>query len=251
MTETPSPDTPNGPPTAAEVFQAIDATWAPAEMRDSGPWRLRRGMGGGQRVSAATLLTPAEAIDDDAISQAVDVMSAFDQSPIFMVRDGEAPLARRLEGRGFRRASPTIAFALPVERLEAPAPMAAIPCAVPLAYQREIWEAAGIGPARLAVMDRVRVPKSYLLARHEDRPIGTAFAAVAKGQVMMHALEIMADKQRLGGASRLTAKAAAWGKSHGATNLVVLVEEQNERAIALYQSLGMTECTRYAYWRAD
>lgn len=178
-------------------------------------------------------------------------MSGFGQTSIFMVRDGEAALSDKLEAKGFRYASPTIVFVLPSDALETPAPMAAIPCALPLAYQREIWEAAGIGPARLAVMERVAAPKSYLLARHEDRPIGTAFAAVAEGQVMMHALEIMADKRRVGGASRLTAKAAAWGRSHGAKSLVVLVEERNERAVAFYRSLGMAECARYAYWRAD
>ncbi len=58
---------PDSPPDAHRIMAAIDATWPPAEFRSAGSWLLRRGAGGGQRVSAASTtdqaadLAPAEA----------------------------------------------------------------------------------------------------------------------------------------------------------------------------------------------
>ena len=40
--------------TSADLFAAIDATWPPATMTQAGPWTIREGKGGGQRVSAAS-----------------------------------------------------------------------------------------------------------------------------------------------------------------------------------------------------
>ena len=48
----------------------------------------------------------------------------------------------------------------------------------PLAIACDLWAEGGIGPARLAVMDRVEGAKSVILGRANDRASGVAFVAV-------------------------------------------------------------------------
>ena len=67
-----------------DAFAVLAATWPPAEAMRLGPWTLRRGAGGGSRVSAATLEG-----EDGAIESAAAAMLAWGQAPLFMIRDGD------------------------------------------------------------------------------------------------------------------------------------------------------------------
>jgi len=62
-------------------FDAIDATWAPADFKASGPFQLRAGKGGGKRVSAASLAAPTASADD--IKSASEAMKEMGQTPLF------------------------------------------------------------------------------------------------------------------------------------------------------------------------
>ena len=76
--------------TAPQFYAALDATWPPADMQRQGPWLIREGRGGGQRVSAASAVTSAAAAVNAAdITQAEAAMQALGQVPLFMIRDGE------------------------------------------------------------------------------------------------------------------------------------------------------------------
>ena len=55
-----------------DAFAVLAATWPPAEAMRLGPWTLRRGAGGGSRVSAATLEG-----EDGAIESAAAAMLAW------------------------------------------------------------------------------------------------------------------------------------------------------------------------------
>ena len=82
----------------------------------------------------------------------------------------------------------------------------------PLAIMREIWADGDIGPARLAVMDRVTGPKTGLIARLSDRAVGCGFCAIHDGIAMLHAVEIAPAYRRQGG----RAHNAAWRRILGA-----------------------------------
>ncbi|MDP5347637.1 MAG: GNAT family N-acetyltransferase, partial [Paracoccaceae bacterium] len=53
-------------PDLAQLYDVIDGTWPAAETQVLGHVLLRRGDGGGQRVSAATALGPITPRDIDA-----------------------------------------------------------------------------------------------------------------------------------------------------------------------------------------
>ncbi len=228
------------------LLRLTEATWPPAERRRSGPFTLRHGAGGGKRVSAATAEGPFGPADLDAAEAA---MRAMGQVPLFQPRPGEEALDAALEARGYAVIDPVVGYVAPVGVMADPElpRLAAIPCAAPLAIQEEIWAAGGIGPARLAVMARAAGPKTYLLGRLGDRPVGTAFVAIHEGVAMLHALEVLASARRQGVARAMMVGAANWAAKAGAGALSLLVTRANAGANSLYASLGMEQVEGYHY----
>lgn len=225
------------------IFDALAATWPPAETRTLGPWTLRRGAGGGNRVSAATLDGP---LDDPAPAEMA--MRELGQPPLFMIRPGQEALDAVLAARGYVAADATLLMRARVGDLAADA-AGAILCDRPLARMAEIWAAGGIGPGRLAVMARAPAPKVWLMGRLGDRPAGCGFVAVHDGVAMLHALEVVPGFRRQGLGARMTAAAAAWAAAGGADTLALAVTRANTAARALYAGLGLAEAGGYHYRR--
>lgn len=227
------------PPTG--FWDALDATWPAFSTEHVGPFLVRDGAGGGKRVSAATALGPASEAD-------IIAAEAHMLEPLFQVRD-EPDLDQTLDARGYQILDPTLGYAGRLSDLADPNlhRLAAVPAERPVAIQAEIWAAGGIGPERLAVMDRVSGPKSYLLGRQDDRPVAAAFVAISGKTAMLHALEVKPEARRKGVGRNLTIGAANWAAKHGAATLALLVTEANTAANALYSALGMARVARYHY----
>lgn len=228
------------------IFDLLDATWPAAAVRRVGPWLVRDGQGGGSRVSAATALGPVRPADIVIAEQA---MLALGQSPLFMIRDGDAALDERLARAGYVIKDPVLAYAAPVTLLAAQdlPPKTAFQAWPPLAIQTEIWAEGGIGPERLAIMHRAPQPKVSFLGRVQDRPAGCAFVGMAGQAAMLHALEILPMFRRHGLGRHLLIAAARWAQAQGAQNLLLVVARANLAANALYASLGMGIVGQYHY----
>jgi N-acetylglutamate synthase len=231
--------------TPERLFALAEATWPAAQTLSLGPWTLRHGQGGGSRVSAAT----SEQVPSPAdLAEAEQAMRAWGQSPLVMVRAGQTSLDALLARHGYRIKDPVVALAAPVAALARDIPpVTGFAVWPPLAVQAEIWAAGGIGPARLAVMDRVRLPKVSLLGRLDDRPAGTAFVASDGDGAMIHALEIGAPWRRRGLGRHLLALAARWAAAQGAQVLALLVARDNGGALAMYRGAGMSDVGGYHY----
>lgn len=232
--------------TPATLSAVMEATWPAADYRRLGPWMLRDGQGGGKRVSAATSEAPWTLAD---ITDAETAMVNAGQDCLFCLREGDQELDRALELRGYRKVDPVLAYIAPVGALTVTdlPPMAAFAHWPPLAICQEIWAEGGIGPARLAVMDRAVGPKCAILSRANDRPTGTAFVAIHANIAMLHALEVRKDARRQGSAHNIMRAAAIWAQQNGANDLSVVVTEANSAARALYTSLGMEVVGHYHY----
>lgn len=224
------------------LAEVMEATWPPASRQSHGPFTLREGAGGGKRVSATT----AEAPFTDADLAAAEAAMA---EPLFLIRAGDAALDAALDSRGWRIVDPVVAYAAPVAALRAELPpLSAFPHWPPLEIACSIWADGGIGPARIAVMDRVSGPKAAVLGRIGDRPAGVAFVACHGTDAMLHALEIRPSHRRQGLGRNLLHAAATWAADHGATRLSLVVTRQNVAANALYARLGM-ECVGQYHYR--
>lgn len=233
-------------PEACGLLEVVEATWPAAARQRLGPWTIRDGQGGGKRASAATAEGPVTEADIPAAERA---MEDLDQPALFMIREGDAALDGLLAARGYAVVDPVDIFAIPLAELDLPAPhrLGAIPSWPPLAIQREIWAAGGIGPARIAVMGRASSPKTTLLSRRDDRPAGTAFAAIHDGTAMVHALEVIPEFRRRGVARAIMAGTRKWALHQGATRLALAVTKANTGAQGLYSSLGMARVGQYHY----
>lgn len=234
-------------PSAEHLFEVLDATWPAARIFDQGPWRFREGRGGGQRVSAATSIAP---VTKDDVSKAEKQMRDLGQCALFMVRNADDALDRVLAARHYDIVDPVVLYLSKTAELAKELPItSATPSWPPLAIQLELWDAGGIGPERIAVMERAPEPKMSFLGRTGDTPVGTAFAAIHDGIAMLHALEITPVARRRGVARRLMQAAANWALRHRADWITLAVTRANAAANALYRDLGMEEATQYHYRR--
>ena len=233
-------------PDQPRLLRALDATWPAAETRRLGPWTLRRGLGGGKRVSAASTDSPVTAAD---VTRAEAAMREFGQAPLFMLHEGNGALDSMLEAHGYRIVDPVLMFVAPVDL---PAgvetvPLNAIPSEEPLAMMAELWARGGIGPARLAVMARARGPKTHLFSRFRDSPAGCAFVALDGDVAMLHALEVAPEFRRDGVARRIIGRAALWAREQGANWLATVTTGENLPAQGLFSGIGMQVAGKYHY----
>lgn len=233
-------------PTAEQVLAAIDATWPAASVQREGPWLIRDGQGGGKRVSAATAAGP---VSEGDIATAEAAMRDLEQTPLFMIADGDAALDRWLDARGYVIVDPVVLYVGAVEELAAePLPrVASFEIWPPLAIMEELWAAGGIGPARLAVMARAADPKTAILGRTDDTPSGAAFVSAHENIAMIHAIEVSSAIRRRGTGRNILRAASKWAQNQGISWLALAVTEANAPARALYSSLGMRSVGHYHY----
>lgn len=229
-----------------KLFEAQEATWPPASRQNVGPWCIREGRGGGKRVSATT----AEGtVAENDISAAEAAMAALGQPLLFMVRPDEAALDALLAARGYAVVDPVTVLSAPVADIacEPPPPVSAFAVWEPLAIMEELWTENGIGPARRAVMARVKGPKTAVLGRQNDRAAGVAFAAIHREACFVHAVVVAETHCRKGTAINMMRAAALWAQDQGVSSLNVLVTEENRAARNLYASLNMVNVGHYFY----
>ena len=227
--------------TPAVLAEVMEATWPPASKRQLGPFCLRDGAGGGKRVSAASADRPWTDVDLAAAEAAMD-------RPLFVIREGDDALDTALAGRGYAVADPVVAYAAPISALvgEVPA-LSAFAHWPPLQIVRSLWADGGIGSERVAVMERVVGPKTALLARTADKPVGAAFVALHGNEAMLHALEVAENNRRLGAGANLLHAAANWAAGQGALRLSLVVTERNLAARGMYARAGMEIVGHYHY----
>ena len=242
-------------PDAQAILKALDATWPARSRRRLGGWIIREGAGGGQRVSAATAdaaataASPGETPDLPDIAAAEAAMRALGQRPLFQLRPGQEALDAALAARGYARKDRSLLHVCETAALTTRPvpPVSAFAIWPPLAIQRELWAEGGIGPARIAVMMRVRGPRCALLARANDRPAATAFVAIEQKIAMLHALEVAPEHRRSGVGLNMLRAAAHWAQENGARVLSLTVTAANAPANALYSKAGMTVVGQYHY----
>lgn len=229
-----------------DLYDVIDGTWPAKRFVTHGIWCLRDGDGGGKRVSAATASGPATGTD---IEDAEKAMINMGQTPLFMVRNGDAALDANLAELGYHIVDPVTVYACVPNMLTD----VAIPRVTvfdlwePLAIMREIWEQGGIGAARQRVMHRAPGPKTALLCRLDDKPAGVAFVAVHNHVAMVHAVEVLPHQRRKGAAAWMMRGAAFWAERQGAHTLSVICTNANTGANALYTGLGFSVQGHYHY----
>lgn len=230
-----------------DLNAVLSATWPPASAAQHGGFTIRQSSGGGSRVTAATLVA-AQFLEAD-IDGAEAKMRSLGQRTLFRIGEGQEQLDEALEQRGFAVTDPTVFYTAPVAHLAeiTPPRLSVFDLWPPLAIMTDLWAREGIGADRVAVMDRVRGPKTALLGRCADQPAGTGFVAVHDETAMLHALEISPNFRRHGLGRHMIGHSAAWAKAQGSTLFGLAVTLSNTTACAFYEALGMVRAGGYHY----
>lgn len=229
------------------IFDVIEQTWPAAGITQVGPWKIRDGQGGGKRVSSVEAM--AKTVTQTDIDLAEAEMAKLGQEALFMIKPEDQDLDQILAERGYQIVDPVNIYHAPARDIatERPPKVSMFSVWPRLAIQEEIWNAAHIGPARWAVMDRACDPKTTILGRWNDHPAATAFVACAGDTAMLHALEVLPDQRKQGVARVLMRHAAFWALDQGATYLSCVCVKTNTAANRLYSSLGMNLIAGYHY----
>ena len=238
------------PPDAARLFEAMDRTWPPAGTAVCGPFLLRQGAGGGQRVSSATAIGLWEGPD---VIAAERQMAGWRQTPIFQIRPGDQALDTFLGDRGYDVRDPVGLFLGQVRDMVLGAEEDVVVRRhwPPDAQAIALWAGSGIGPGRIAVLERVKGPKAVFVARTDDDISGVGFAALDGDIVMLHALEVRPEARRKGIGGQIVTAIAQWAQDIGAGWFALAVTDQNFAARALYAKKSMSVVTHYHYRRAQ
>ncbi|MGX0975034.1 ribosomal protein S18 acetylase RimI-like enzyme [Roseovarius sp. MBR-51] len=233
-------------PDVQTLYAVTEATWPPAQTQHLGPVTLREGQGGGKRVSAATVERP---ITTEELNAAEAAMHDLGQSALFQVRQGDDTLDALLATKGYKVVDPVNLYVASLDALtvEKPPRVTTFSIWEPLEIMREIWVEGGIGPARIAVMERVIGPKTGLFGRHKDQPAATGFAAIHQGIAMVHALEVHVRHRRAGMGRLMMLQAAHWAQEQGAQYLSVICTKSNQGANGLYSAMGFAHVGDYHY----
>lgn len=230
-------------PSPTDLFDAVDATWAPLAFHHHAGWLIREGAGGGQRVSATTLLPETQ---NYKISTACTKMASLGQQPLFMIRNADTILDAELQGLGYQIVDPVVILIAPIAELfkNFPDQMQTIHALnEPDNNAKKIWAAGGIDQKRLDVMARVTGPKTVLSAGE----MGVAFAAIHNDIAIVHAVEVASNHRRKGVANAMMHKAFEWAKDQKCEWGAVLTVRVNIPARNLYENLGMTKAAAYHY----
>lgn len=228
------------------LYDVIDNTWPAIEKTEVGPWTIREGQGGGNRVSAATA---NQNTAPDEIEAAEKAMRGLNQTPLFMIRENDANLDRALDVRGYSIKDPVNIYIAPIDAIATiqPPPVTAFSVWKPLAIQIDIWAAGGISQSRVDIMHRADGPKTSLIGRLNDHPAAAGFVAIHKDIAMVHALEIVPYQRRQNMGIYAMRRGAFWAKDQGATHISCVCTTANIGANALYSSLGMKVVGHYHY----
>jgi len=236
-------------PSVQTLYDVIETTWPPASTHVQGPFTLRDGAGGGKRVSAATTTTARQPVTAEELPAAERAMADMGQPPLFMIRNGDTALDTLLEAQGYDVIDAVNLYVGDVATLTAEpvAKVTAFCIWEPLAVMRDLWKMGGIGPERVAVMERATCPKTALFGRDNNRPAGAAYVGIHRGIAMVHALEIHPNHRRAGLGRHMMRQAAHWAADNGATQISAVCTQANANANALYSSLGMALVGTYHY----
>ncbi|PTX57793.1 acetyltransferase (GNAT) family protein [Litoreibacter ponti] len=227
----------------SDIFETLEATWPAARKSRVGPWEIKEGKGGGKRVMAAKAIDPVGAAD---VALAENAMKALEQPKLFVLRDQDEKLDSILAERGYEIVDPTLLFESDIVVADVP-PVTAFEIWPPLQIMLDLWVEDGVGPDRIAVMERGQGPKTSILGRIKDRAAGAAFVAIHGQVAMVHAVLVLPEFRRCGLGRHMMQAVSNWAAGHGATRKSLAVTDVNAPAKSLYSSLGMVPVGRYHY----
>jgi ribosomal protein S18 acetylase RimI-like enzyme len=236
----------------ADAWPAATTAWLEG-------WRLSLDAGVTRRANSVLPNAAQPVGDADALIDEVERRyRARGLPPCFKLTAAAEPadLDHRLERRGFRLEGHSLVLVADARAI-APQPTPQIAIALDdrptRAWVEACWPAAQYGDersARQAIVERLRLPRAFGLARLGAAVGGAALAVADRGWVGLTAVHTLPEQRRRGVAQSLLRALAVWAIAQRIERVYLQVERDNAPARRLYAGLGFTEAYRYHYRRA-
>ena len=232
--------------TPNSFWAASEICWPPLNKKNIGPWVIREGEGGGNRVSSTTA---NDFFTKEDIFIAENHMQLLNQKNIFQIREKDLELDNILERLGYSLVDKTVVYGLKIAKMSSPCvpPMTAFNIWPPLRIMKDIWEVGGTTDSRISVMERCKVRKTAILGRIENKAAGCAFISEYKGIAILQALFVLPSYRRKGLARFLISESVKWVSYADSAYLALMTDKYNKEARGLYDSLGMKIIDKYHY----
>ena len=232
--------------TPNSFWAASETCWPPLNKKNIGPWVIREGEGGGNRVSSTTA---NDFFRKEDIFIAENHMQLLNQKNIFHIREKDLELDNILDRLGYSLVDKTVVYGSKIAKMSSPCvpPMTAFNIWPPLRIMKDIWEIGGTTDSRISVMERCKVRKTAILGRIENKAAGCAFISEYKGVAILQALFVLPSYRRKGLARFLISESVKWVSYAESAYLALMTDKYNKEARGLYDSLGMKIIDKYHY----
>ncbi|MGB9358453.1 MAG: N-acetyltransferase [Acidimicrobiia bacterium] len=240
--------------TVPAIEAAAAAAWPATESTTLGSWTLLAGDGFSRRRNSAV---PAGPVPDDLERRLDDVAEWYRVRAlptIFRITPLCAPMIDdELAKAGYAVEAPTLVMHRRTERGDAIPGVLESPVATDDWISAEL-DALGIDPSQvgpwLATLAKVPGPAAFVSATVAGRPVGAGLGVVVGDHLGVFEVVVDPSHRRQGHATRIMDSLHAFGARGGASTAFLQVLEDDERAIALYRSLGYEVSHRYWYRRS-
>ena len=223
-------------PSIKTLYETIDYTWPSASIQVNQGWLVKNGLGGGKRVSATLQLDPQA-----NIKNAEKMMEALSQNYLFMIRENDSVLDYKLDKLGYDLIDPVVIFCSPISLIDKS--IKGVFHSKPNTIMKRIWLNGGVSSARLNIMKRTKVSKTFILIDNK----AVAFVAIHNDIAMFHALEVLKEYRREGLAKIIMQQINVWASTNGAKFISAVSVKGNIPARNFYLSIGMSEVGYYHY----
>jgi GNAT superfamily N-acetyltransferase len=229
--------------------------WPPAQLRDFAGWVLATDAGITRRANSVlpnhwtNELVPKAAIEEvERYYSSYGLPSCFKISPASLPSDFD----QMLEERNYRKEGETNVFVISSKKLSNA-------CALDhnvdqLSKPSRQWMvAAGFGDgskssiARRRIVERIALPRAFLLATINAEPVGAAVVAAKEGWTCVSGLFVTPARRGEGIGKSLMSALAGWASANSSDKVFLQVESDNSRAQALYERIGWQYAYEYHY----
>ena len=100
---------------------------------------------------------------------------------------------------------------------------------------------------RLDIIDRIQPHRGLAYLHHDEEPVAIGLGVIDDGWCGVFCMHTLPKARRQGKADQILSAIAQWAISRGAQDLYLQVEEDNDAALAFYESRGFEAAYRYHY----
>jgi ribosomal protein S18 acetylase RimI-like enzyme len=235
------------------IEEACCNAWPAQRQVWLGDWLLRFAPGVSRRANSANPLR-AGASDVDALVAAGTPLYAAQSLPMLVrvLSLLDPAVDRRLDALGFTAEGETLVLHGDIGAVaRKPDPDVTIEPQPSPAWQAPNRAMLGLGAFEDAVYRRIvtsiALPAAFLSLHVDGKPAALAFGALHDGLLVCESVITDAAHRGRGYSRRLMAAMFDWAAALGADGVCLQVQADNDPAVRLYNSLGLTT-ERFRYW---